>query len=254
MNSRIFTGPSATLKKDVAMSNESTLDHGQARDILRPTFTLLFVGLGLLSLLSAPPAAAQGIVRAWGMGGAGTAASRGLEAVLYNPANLAFSPGTTVGLAAAAADVHNNALSLDRYNEVTGQYLDSANKALLLSEIPESGMKLDADVSASALGFQTGNFAVSFSGFGAGQGNLDKDYFDLVLNGNQLGQTVDFSNTWGEGYAVGSAAVSYGRIVRDGLDSQLSVGFNARFLHGLYEVHVAEAYGTLSTSMTDIGG
>lgn len=230
------------------------IDRDNHWDVRRLTLTMVATGLCLLALLLAGPAQAQGVVRAWGMGGASTAGSRGLEAVTYNPANLAFSNGTTVGLAAAAIDVHNNALSLDRYNEITGQYLDSADKAALLSDIPESGFKLDADMNASVLGFQTGSFALTFNGFGAGQGNLDKDYFDLVLNGNQLGETVDFSNTWGEGYAVGTAAVSYGTVVLETLNSTLSVGANARYLHGIYEMHVTEAYGTLSTSMTEIAG
>ncbi|MFT5233516.1 MAG: hypothetical protein ACI9UQ_001550, partial [Candidatus Krumholzibacteriia bacterium] len=94
----------------------------------------------------------------------------------------------------------------------------------------------------------------SFNGIGAGQGNLDKDYFDLVLNGNQLDQSVDFSNTWGDGYAVGTATVSYGLVVRDTGDSQLSVGVNARYLQGLYEMHVDEAYGVLNTSLSEING
>lgn len=208
----------------------------------------------MLCLFNIAPVQAQGIVRAWGMGGVGTATSRGLEAVSYNPANLAFSQGTTIGLAAIAIDVHNNAISLDRYNAITGQYLDSNDKAQLLNDIPESGLKLDADLNASALGFHMGHFAFSVSGLGAGQGNLDKDYFDLVLNGNQLGESVDFSNTWGDGYAVGTATVSYGRLIRDTGDSQLSLGVNARYLHGVYEIHVDEAYGVLSTSLTEISG
>jgi len=252
-------GATATQVKEVAMTTGKTItqtngDRDHRWDVRRLSVTLAVVALSLLLMLLAGPARAQGVVRAWGMGGASTAASRGLEAVIYNPANLAFSEGTTVGLAAAAADIHNNALSLDRYNEITGQYLDSAAKAQLLSDIPDSGLKLDADVSASALGYQSGSFAISFSGFGVGQGNLDKDYFDLVLNGNQLGQTIDFSNTWGEGYAVGSAALSYGRVILEGVGTRLSVGLNARYLQGLYEMHVSEAYGTLSTSMTEING
>ena len=70
--------------------------------------------------------------------GAGGAASLGLEAVRYNPANLAFSRGTTIGLAGAAVSVQNNTLSLDRYNEITGTHLDTAAKDKLLSDIPES--------------------------------------------------------------------------------------------------------------------
>ena len=172
MNSRNPQGPQGAgpaSAKEAAMKSGMTISRTNDWDLQRMAAFLAVLGLSLLILIFAAPARAQGVVRAWGMGGTGTAAARGLEAVVYNPANLAFSTGTTVGLAAAAADVHNNALSLERYNEITGQHLDGPDKARLLGDIPESGLNLDADVSASALGFQTGSFAVSFSGIGAGQ-------------------------------------------------------------------------------------
>ncbi|MFT5234412.1 MAG: hypothetical protein ACI9UQ_002458, partial [Candidatus Krumholzibacteriia bacterium] len=198
MNSKNTTDQMSPVKEDNRMLHSNLPFLTVATQAIRSS---ALVGCGLLCLFSTGTAQAQGIVRAWGMGGAGTATSRGLEAVAYNPANLAFSHGTSIGLAAVAVDVHNNAFSLDRYNDITGKYLDSSDKAQVLNDIPDDGLKLDADLNASALGFQTGSFAFSFNGIGAGQGNLDKDYFDLVLNGNQLDQSVDFSNTWGDGYA-----------------------------------------------------
>jgi hypothetical protein len=216
---------------------------------------LLALAVLLTAIILLPrPASAQGTVRAWGMGGANTALSRGLGSVDFNPANLAFSSGTSVGLAAAAIDVHNNAISLDRYNEITGSHLDAAAKTALMSDIPEDGFRLDADARASVLGLQRGNFALSFNAIGSGRGNLDKDYFDLVLFGNEPGKTVDFSNTWGEGYAVGSATVSYGRVVKAGKLGTFSVGMNARYLQGIYEMHVEEARGSLTTTSTEIIG
>lgn len=209
----------------------------------------------LFALAAAPDQAqAQSAVRAWGMGGANTAACRGLESVDYNPANLAFSPGTSIGLAAVALDVQNNAFTLDRYNEITGSHLDAADKTALLADIPEDGFRLDADARASVLGVQSGSFALSFNAIGSGRGNLDKDYFDLVLFGNELGKTVDFSRTWGEGYAVGSATLSLGRVLLDGGLGRLSVGVNARYLQGIYEMHVEEAHGAITTSLTEISG
>lgn len=207
-----------------------------------------------LLLALADSAQAQSPVRAWGMGGAGGASALGLEAVGYNPANLAFSHGTTIGLAGAAVSVQNNTLSLDRYNEITGQHLGTAEKDALLADIPESGFNLDADVQASALGVQSGPFAVTASAFGTGRGNLDKDYFDLVLYGNRVGETVDFSNTWGEGNALGSATVSYGARLLSLGTASLAAGVNLRYLYGLYEIHVTSADGTLTTGMTEIAG
>lgn len=223
-----------------------------ARDRLLPAaLATASVTLAVLAL-AAGPARAQSPVRAWGMGGTGGAAARGLEAVTYNPANLAFSDGSSVGLAGAAVAVQNNALSLDRYNEITGAHLDSAAKAQLLSDIPEDGLSLDADVRASALGFQLGSFALTAGAVGTGHGNLDKDYFDVVLYGNPVGQTVDFSNTWGEGSAMGAATVSYGARLLSLGGASLGAGVNVRYLHGIYEMHVASAGGTITTGMEEI--
>lgn len=233
--------------KSIAMN--PTRQPALAHHWLPATLTL---AAAALATVLAGPAHGQSPVRAWGMGGAGGAVAQGLEAVTYNPANLAFSTGSTIGMAGAAVSVENNSLSLDRYNEITGAHLDSAAKAELMSDIPESGFSLNADVRASALGFQFGSFALTAGAVGTGHGNLDKDYFDLVLYGNQVGQTVDFSNTWGEGSAVGAATVSFGTRLADVGPATLAAGVNVRYLQGLYEMHVASAGGTLTTGMTEI--
>ena len=129
--------------------------------------------VAITAALWAGPAAAQSPVRAWGMGGAGGAVAQGLEAVTFNPANLAFSEHSSVGMAGAAVSVQNNSLSLDRYNEITGTHLDGAAKTRLLADIPAGGFSLDADVRASALGFQFGNVALTAGAVGTGHGNLD---------------------------------------------------------------------------------
>jgi len=232
--------------------NFSDMMHGRSKAVT--AITIVATGLALLGVLIPQSAMAQGSVRSWGMGGTGVATARGLDAANYNPANLAFSDGFSLGLAAAAVDVHNNAISLDRYNEITGAYLDTSDKEQLLGDIPESGFKLDGDVTASVFGLQTGSFALTFNAHGAGSGNLDKDYFDLVLFGNELGESVDFSNTEGEGYAMGSAALSYGGVLHTGEQSRLSYGLSAKYMYGIYEMHVEDAYGSMHTSMDEIAG
>ncbi len=232
--------------------NFTKMRHGRGKALA--AITILATSLALLGILLPGTALAQGSVRSWGMGGTGVASARGLDAVNFNPANLAFSEGFSVGLATASVDVHNNSISLDRYNEITGAYLDTADKQQLLNDIPDAGFKLDADVNASVFGLQSGSFAMTFNAIGAGSGNLDKDYFDLVLFGNQLDETVDFSNTYGEGYALGSAALSYGGVLRASDSSRLSYGFSAKYLYGIYEMHVEDAYGNLYTGMDEIKG
>lgn len=196
----------------------------------------------------------QSLARAWAMGGAATACSRGLAAVASNPANLAFSRGVTLNLVGAAVDLHNNSFSLSRYNEVSGATLDRTDKERLLADIPAAGFTLDGQVQADALGLQIGRFALSSRAFAAGRGNLDRDFFDLVLFGNELGETVNFDDTWGEGHAVGAATLSYGQPLATGGFGRLAAGLNASYLRGLYEMHVEEAGGRITTSLDEITG
>jgi hypothetical protein len=217
--------------------------------------TRLTPTIALLALLLVPGlAGAQSLARTWAMGGAGVACSRGMAAVESNPANLAFSRGFTLNLAGAAVDLHNNSFSLSRYNEFSGATLDDADKERLLADIPAAGFALDADVHATAPGLQIGHFALSSRAFAAGRGNLDKDFFDLVLFGNEVGETVDFDDTWGEGHAVGAATLSFGQPVISGSLGRLAVGFNASYLRGLYEVHVEQAGGQITTAFDEISG
>jgi hypothetical protein len=88
----------------------------------------------------------------------------------------------------------------------------------------------------------------------AGRGNLDRDVFDLVLFGNQPGQTVDFTDTWGEGHAVGKVSLSYGHPILTGPFGRLALGLSASYLKGLYDVQVEQAHGSLVTGMTEISG
>lgn len=206
------------------------------------------------ALLAAGPAAAASDARSLAMAGAQTAAARSVEAASWNPAILAFSSGTSIHLVGVSADLHNNSLSLDRYNEISGATLSAAQKQELLDDIPDGGFALNGRLGAGALGVQWGQFAVTTGVIGAGRGNLDRDFFDLVLFGNELGETVDFSDTWGNAHAIGHASLSYGREVFDGPLGRIAVGATASYLYGIYEMHVEEAGGSLTTAMTEISG
>lgn len=212
---------------------------------------------GLLLLLTAAgPAAAQGHVRAMGLSGAYTAAARGLDAVDWNPANLAVGGdrGPSLGLASVSLDLNNNAFSLATYNQYSGAVLTSADKDKILRDIPNEGFVLDADVNASVLGFCAGNFALTFQGLAGGAGVMDKDFFELVLLGNEIGQSFAFDETDGEAWAVGAVTLSWATPVVTRRDYRLSMGVNARYLHGLYDFTVEEAGGGVVATMDGVSG
>ncbi len=222
----------------------------------RRAASLLALLTALTATLSAAPAAAQGQVRAMGMAGAYTAASRGLDAVGWNPANLALRRphGVEVGLAAVAMDLNNNAFSLERYNEISGATLSAADKQRLLDDIPDAGFMLNADVRASALGVCAGPVALSLQGLAGGTGTLDKDFFDLILMGNEIGESFSFEDTDGEAFALASGTLSFATPVLTGRAVRLSAGVNARYLHGIYDLRVEAASGGIVATMTEVRG
>ncbi len=217
----------------------------------------VFTLFSIVSLAWAPtPATAQGHVRAMGMGGAYTAASRGLDAVDWNPANLVIRRENSlcIGLASVAVDVHNNSFSLNRYNDVTGSVLTEADKQILLDDIPGDGLVLNANVRASALGVCSGPFAFSVQGIGGGRGTLDKDFFDLILMGNDIGESFRFDDTDGEAYALAAATLSWATPLVTRRTHRLSLGVNARYLYGLYDFRVEEATGGILADMDGVHG
>ncbi len=218
--------------------------------------TVALAGLVFVVVCGAVPVLAQGQVRAMGLSGAYTGAARGLDAVDWNPANLALDGdrGLSVGLASVSLDLNNNAFSLARYNEITGAVLTSADKDKILRDIPNEGFILDANMHASVLGFSMGSFALTFQGLAGGSGVLDKDFFDLILMGNEIGQSFSFENTDGEAYAVGAATLSYATPVITRRSYRLSAGINARYLYGLYDFTVENASGSIVADMDGVSG
>jgi hypothetical protein len=218
--------------------------------------TTALAGLVLALVCGAGPVLAQGQVRAMGMSGAYTGAARGLDAVDWNPANLALNGerGPSVGLASMSFDLNNNAFSLAAYNEYTGATLTTEDKEKILRDIPNEGFMLNADVNASVLGFCSGPFALTFQGLAGGSGVMDKDFFELVLMGNEIGQSFNFDNTDGDAYAVGAATLSYARPLVTRHAYRLSAGVNARYLYGLYDFTIEDASGGLVAEMDGVQG
>ena len=159
-----------------------------------------------------------------------------------------------IGLASVAVDVKNNSYSLARYNEISGATLTDADKQALLDDIPIEGFILDANVRASVLGVCAGPFALSIQGLAGGTGVLDKDFFDLILMGNDIGSSFDFDTTNGEAYAMASATLSWATPLVTRRTHRLALGVNARYLHGLYDVRVEEATGGIMVDMSGVHG
>lgn len=213
-----------------------------------PTLSILC----LLTVMLAPALGrAQAQVTAMSTGGAWTAASRGLEAINWNPANLAIGKPHNVFVGAdLVAGLQNNAFSLDHYNQYTGALITQDDKDFLLSEIPDEGLVLDTYTQISAFGVAIGPFALSMQGLGGAQGTIDKDLFELLFNGNELDHVYSLDNTTASGYALMATTLTYALPIYTNFEYQLSGGLNYRFLRGFYDFNVESMTGGLNTDLS----
>jgi hypothetical protein len=206
----------------------------------------------------AAPVTATGLAnaRAVAMAGAQTSLAKGYYSPAFNPANLGLKANQMNGfqLIGAGVSVKNNSFTLDEYNTYTGARLSEADKQELLSKIPAEGLKFSADAEASALGFGFGKFAVSLSALGAAEVNLSREAIELLLNGNTFGDTLDFSDVYGEGYGLGSINFSYGHCLYKFTDRQLSVGATFKYIRGIGYEEVIEANGKAVTLSSGFEG
>jgi hypothetical protein len=221
--------------------------------------TLGIIGLCvLILLLSGGLAWGRGIsnARALGMGGAYTAAARGLEAPYWNPANLGLSDGGrySIGIFGAGVGLKNNSLTLGEYNKYNGSFLDDSDKEFIMNSVPGDGLRIEAIAEASALNFSVGNFALVSKGYGASSINIGHDPLELMLYGNTVVDEMSLKNTYGEGYGIVDIAASYGRALTQWEDGEFAAGGSVHYLRGLAYQKIIEAVGIVTTTDTGFVG
>jgi Family of unknown function (DUF5723)/F plasmid transfer operon, TraF, protein len=215
--------------------------------LMKIMFWILIVTAVLMIALSTANATSS--ARSLAMGGAYTALAKGAEAALYNPANLGLREHRETGihLAGVGADVNNNSFSLNDYNSYTGQFLTDADKADILGKIPDEGLKLRANLDAWGPTISHGSLVFSGTVNAAADANLSKDIIDLVLNGNQFGQTISLTGSYSEALAYATAGVSYGTTIHSIGSRQLAVGATFKYLRGLGIERILENEGSITT-------
>jgi hypothetical protein len=194
--------------------------------------------------------------RAVGMGGAYTALARDLDAPDWNPANLGLSDGKgfTMNFLNLGMRLKNNSFSLDDYNRYNGKFLTDSDKDEIINSIPSTGLGLDLAAEASAFNFSIGNFAATYKGVGVTSFSVDRDPFRLMLLGNAVVHEVSVSDTRGEAFALGDAALSYGQAIKRWQGGELSVGASVHYLKGIAYGGITEARGGVVTTDTGFVG
>ncbi|MEE9442898.1 MAG: DUF5723 family protein [candidate division Zixibacteria bacterium] len=224
---------------------------------MKKVITCAICLLGILAV-TFNPALGSGLsnARAIGMAGAYSSLARGFDCPYFNPANLGIEGKKNNGfqLVGVGAAISNNSFSLDDYNKYTGATLSEGDKATLLSKIPAEGLKVSADVEASALSFGFGNIAISFSGYGAAEISISHAVAELLLNGNTLNDTLTLNGTYGEGFGVASANFSYGRRLYHKGDRQLAAGLTFKYVKGFGYEEITHLNGEAVTLATGFEG
>lgn len=224
-----------------------------AKSIIKALLLALF-----LLLLWADQSTPLGLsnARSLGLGGAYTAVARDNEAPLWNPANLSFKDnrGFSLNLISIGVFVENNAFSLNDYNQYNGKFWEDADKNKILGLIPASGLKLNAQAEATALGLSIGSLSLVTWASGVSDLSFPKDPFELLLMGNQTNDTISLEGTSGEAYAYGVLSLSYGKSLYRKGEKEFGIGVNLKYLQGIIYQKVIKASGEVRVNEDQIEG
>jgi hypothetical protein len=194
--------------------------------------------------------------RSVGMAGAYTQAARGAESVFWNPANLGFSRGSDRNLEFLSLGVgaYNNAFTLSQYNRYNGEFLTTDDKEAILQDIPADGFSGSAEASILGLGICWGNLAFTISGQGNSRLLFPKDPIEVLFFGNQINDTLVFTDSDGEAYASADFGLSYGRMVWKDGEKAILCGLGVRYVRGFAYQEVIRSQGEMVVLETGITG
>jgi len=177
----------------------------------------------------------QMTARAMGMGCAYTALARGVHAADWNPANLGFpdNPKFSMSFVAAGVQISNNSFTQNMYNDYVGKYLTAGDVADILSSIPDNGLRFGLRGTVRMLSFSVGKFALTFGGDFGGYGNIEKDVFELMFEGNELYKSYTFDHIDASGEGIGLIGLSYGDQIPVDFAEVFTVGGTFNLIYGL---------------------
>lgn len=210
----------------------------------------------LLAAVGGAPAMADG-THSLGMGEASIAVPDPSLLGRDNPAFLGVvrDRGFRMGLVDLGVQTGNTAFGLSDYNKYNGATLTEDDEDAILELIGEDGWYVSGRAVGGGPSFGYGPVSVSFRGVGAGGGRIPREVLEIIFDGNQVNQTVDFSSAGGEGWAAAEGAVAFGYGLDDRIPGgETAVGGKLRILRGLAFAGILHSSGQLVTSPDTLYG
>ena len=216
----------------------------------------------LVALLSAGVVAQSFDASGLGMANAYGALARGVDAVGWNPANLALPGGGVLefNLMSLNLFLGNNSLTpddYDRYFTLEGHegFWDNSEKRGLLALIPDDGLEGLGNVRANILGLGFGKFALTVQGYANIRVLVPKTPVEIFLTGNQINRLYDFSNIDADGFAAAKFSFAGGfEIPFNKYFDKFTVGVSLNYWMGLVHSEITKSYGRLITTTDETNG
>ncbi len=203
-----------------------------------------------------------------GLGGF-TAISRGVEAVYWNPANLAFSsksqPGFQMMIYSLTIGTGNNSLNFNSLNKYIGDgesiLLTDQDKRDILDNINDSGLRFDLTGNGSLFSMSYKNFGLGIEARSFANMSIPKDLYENIFF--KLGQdNYDYSVSGG-GQSVVKFKLAYGQsflndlifevpLLRDTIFREFSAGISLSYLMGVGYANIEKGKAGLSINETGI--
>ncbi len=188
--------------------------------------------------------------RSVGLGGASIGLARGVDASIWNPANLGLPDNgrLSISLINLGVGIYNNSFTLQQYNTYNGSFWDENDIENILNSIPSDGMEISLTGNCQIASFSSGRIAFSIEALVQSKAKLGKDFFDFVLHANSQKEEHLFDDCDGEMWGIMSYNFSGGIPIRVSRFQHFAIGGTIKYLQGYGYMKIAETRGYRRTT------
>lgn len=190
------------------------------------------------------------------LGGAYSARARGVDAIAWNPAQLALprSKKIELNLVGLNVNIANSSMTINNYERYFtesghgGEWTEGDIEEIL-NLIPENGLDISGDANANALGLAVANFGISFQAIGKALGVIPKEPVELFLKGN-LKDNYILNNLDGDGFSALKISIAGSQPIKfNKYFDSFAVGMNFNYYQGFAYFEATHAEGFFYTGL-----